>query len=64
MRDWRNEPMTQEEEEAWDEREEFLRLAGGADRDRWEWEKETWREAHALGNAICNAIANTPPWED
>ena len=59
VRDWRNEPMTAEEEGAWDEREAYLVAQGQQDRAAYLYHK-----AHEMNVAICNAIANQAPWED
>ncbi len=59
MRDWRNEPMTQEEQDAWDEHEAYLVGLGQHDRAAFMEHK-----AHEMNKAICEAIANQTPWED
>ena len=59
MRDWRNEPMTQAETDAWDEHEAYLIAQGQHDRSAFMDHK-----AHEMNVAICNAIANQAPWED
>ena len=59
MRDWRNEPMTQAETDAWDEHEAHLIAQGQHDRAAFMEHK-----AHETNVAICNAIANQAPWED
>lgn len=68
-RDWRTEPrscayggfavLTQEEQDAWDEHEAYLIAQGQHDRSAFMEHK-----AHEMNVAICNAIANQPPWED
>ena len=58
-RDWRNEPMTQAETDAWDEHEAYLIAQGQHDRAAFMEHK-----AHEMNVAICNAIANQTPWED
>ena len=58
-RDWRNEPMTQAETDAWDEHEAYLIAQGQHDRSAFMEHK-----AHEMNVAICNAIANQAPWED
>jgi len=58
-RDWRNEPMTQAETNAWDEHEAYLIAQGQHDRAAFMEHK-----AHEMNVAICNAIANQAPWED
>ena len=59
VRDWRNEPMTQAETDAWDEHEAYLMAQGQHDRAAFMEHK-----AHEMNVAICNAIANQAPWED
>ena len=59
MRDWRNEPMTQAETDAWDEHEAYLIAQGQHDRAAFMEHK-----AHEMNKAICEAIANQTPWED
>ena len=59
VRDWRNEPMTREEQDAWDEHEAYLIAQGQHDRSAFMEHK-----AHEMNVAICNAIANQAPWED
>jgi len=59
VRDWRNEPMTQAETNAWDEHEAYLIAQGQHDRAAFMEHK-----AHEMNVAICNAIANQAPWED
>ena len=59
VRDWRNEPMTQAETDAWDEHEAYLIAQGQHDRSAFMEHK-----AHEMNVAICNAIANQAPWED
>jgi len=58
-RDWRNEPLTQAETDAWDEHEAYLIAQGQHDRAAYLDHK-----AHEMNVAICNAIANQAPWED
>lgn len=58
-RDWRNEPMTREEQDAWDEHEAYLVGLGQHDRSAF-----MERKAHEMNVAICNAIANQAHWED
>jgi len=58
-RDWRTEPMTQAETDAWDEHEAYLVGLGQHDRAAFMEHK-----AHEMNVAICNAIANQAPWED
>ena len=58
VRDWRNEPMTQAETDAWDEHEAYLIAQGQHDRSAFMEHK-----AHEMNVAICNAIANQAPWE-
>ncbi len=58
-RDWRNEPMTPEEQDAWDEHEAYLVGLGQHDRAAFMEHK-----AHEMNKAICEAIANQTPWED
>ena len=58
-RDWRNEPMTQAETDAWDEHEAYLVGLGQHDRAAFMEHK-----AHEMNKAICEAIANQTPWED
>ena len=58
-RDWRTEPMTQAETDAWDEHEAYLVGLGQHDRAAFMEHK-----AHEMNKAICNAIANQAPWED
>ena len=58
-RDWRTEPLTQAETDAWDEHEAYLMAQGQHDRAAFMEHK-----AHEMNVAICNAIANQPPWED
>ena len=58
-RDWRNEPMTREEQDAWDEHEAYLIAQGQHDRSAFMEHK-----AHEMNVAICYAIANQAPWED
>jgi len=58
VRDWRNEPMTQAETNAWDEHEAYLIAQGQHDRAAFMEHK-----AHEMNVAICNAIANQAPWE-
>ena len=57
VRDWRNEPMTQAETNAWDEHEAYLVGLGQHDRAAFMEHK-----AHEMNVAICNAIANQAPW--
>jgi len=57
--EWKNEPMTPEEEAAWDEHEAYLVGLGQHDRSAF-----MERKAHELNVAICNAIVNQAPWED
>jgi len=57
-RDWRTEPMTQAETDAWDEHEAYLVGLGQHDRAAFMEHK-----AHEMNVAICNAIANQAPWE-
>ena len=59
MRDWRNEPLTQAETDAWDEHEAYLVGLGQHDRAAFMEHK-----AHEMNKAICEAIANQTPWED
>ena len=58
-RDWKNEPMTQEEQDAWDEHEAYLIGLGQHDRAAYLEHK-----AHLMNRAICEALANPEPWED
>ena len=58
-RDWRTEPMTQAETDAWDEHEACLIAQGQHDRAAFMEHK-----AHEMNKAICEAIANQTPWED
>ena len=58
-RDWRNEPMTQAETDAWDEHEAYLVAQGQHDRAAFMEHK-----AHEMNKAICEALATMPPWED
>jgi len=58
-RDWRTEPMTQAETDAWDEHEAYLVAQGQHDRAAFMEHK-----AHEMNKAICEAIANQTPWED
>jgi len=58
-RDWRTEPMTQAETDAWDEHEAYLVGLGQHDRAAFMEHK-----AHEMNKAICEAIANQTPWED
>ena len=58
-RDWRTEPLTQAETDAWDEHEAYLMAQGQHDRAAFMEHK-----AHEMNVAICNAIANQAPWED
>jgi len=58
-RDWRTEPMTQAETDAWDEHEAYLIAQGQHDRSAFMEHK-----AHEMNVAICNAIANQAPWEE
>ena len=58
-RDWRTEPMTQAETDAWDEHEAYLVGLGQHDRAAFMEHK-----AHEMNKANCEAIANQSPWED
>ena len=58
-RDWRTEPLTQAETDAWDEHEAYLMAQGQHDRAAFMEHK-----AHEMNVAICNAIVNQAPWED
>ena len=51
--------MAQAETDAWDEHEAYLMAQGQHDRAAFMEHK-----AHEMNVAICNAIANQPPWED
>ena len=57
IEDYKSQPMTTEEEAAWDEHERLLSM--GHDRAAYMDHK-----AHEMNVAICNAIATQPPWED
>lgn len=67
-RDWRTEPMTQAETDAWDEHEAYLIAQGQHDRaaffDQQANNSFMEHKAHEMNVAICNAIANQTPWED
>lgn len=70
MRDWHNEPMTPEEEAAWDEHEAYLVAQGQHDRAAYLEQRERAlyfhdkEEAHKMNVAICEALVNLKPWEE
>lgn len=65
MRDWRNEPMTREEQDAWDEHEAYLIAQGQQDRSAFlDSQRGMILLSLELNRAICAAIANQAPWED
>jgi len=59
IRDWHTDPMTPEEEAAWDEHEAYLVGLGQHDRSAYLEHK-----AHELNVAICNALTNQEPWRN
>lgn len=60
-RDWQNEPLTQAEQDAWDEHEAYLIAQGQHDRAAYFADRQ---KAHEMNVAICYAIVNQAPWED
>ena len=60
-RDWKNEPMTRAEQDAWDEHEAYLIAQGQHDRAAY---LDAKQRQHDLNRAICEALANPEPWED
>jgi len=65
--EWKNEPMTPEEEASWDEHEAYILAQGQHDRAAYFDEqaaKERKQKAHELNRAICIALANQPSWKD